>query len=133
MTHESREGSSSKAESPGGFPVCEKLRAPLSALVGSTGFGALISRSLALASREFPWLRGAHVRADGSLGGMAELETQLGPEKVAEGKVALIAQLLGLLKGLIGQNLTMRLMRDVWPELSLDDPGSMNGETDDNE
>jgi len=35
--------------------------------------------------------------------------------------VLLVAQLLGLLVAFIGENLTLRLMRDVWPKLSLED------------
>ena len=119
IAHETRETKSSGAQSPASFPVCEKLRPSLAALVGSTGFNALLSRALALASPEVPWLRAVHVKADGSLEGLAGLKARVDPEKIAEGRVALLAQLLGLLGAFIGEDLTMQLMREVWPKLVL--------------
>jgi hypothetical protein len=117
IAHEARDNKSSGKKSTASFPVCEKLRPPLAALVGSTGFSALLSRALALASPEVPRLRAVHVKADGSLEGLAELEAQVDPEQISEGRVALLAQLLGLLHALIGEHLTMQLMREVWPQL----------------
>jgi hypothetical protein len=108
------------------FPVFEKLRPPLAALVGSTGFDVLLARALALASPEAPWLRSLHVEADGSLVGLAELEAKVDAEKIAEGLVALLAHLLGLLKGFIGEDLTMRLLRGIWPNLVPNDWNSGN-------
>jgi hypothetical protein len=133
IAHEAKENDSSRTKSPATFPVPEKLRAPLSALVGSTGFGALLSRALVLASPEVPWLRAVHVKADGSLEGPAELEAQVDPEKIVKGRVALLAQLLELLRAFIGENLTMQVMREVWPKLSLNDLYLGNGDGNESE
>jgi len=38
-----------------------------------------------------------------------------------EGRVVLLAQLLGLLVAFIGEDLTLRLVREVWPKLSIND------------
>ena len=103
------------------FPAFEKLRPHLATLMGNAGFRALLSRSLALANEEVPWLRAVHVKADGSLEALEQLETQVGPDEFMEGRVVLLAQLLGLLMAFIGENLTLRLVREVWPKLSLDD------------
>jgi hypothetical protein len=89
--------------------------------MGNIGFRALILRSLALANSEIPLLRAVHVKADGSLEGWDKLEAQVDPEEIAEGRVVLLAQLLGLLEAFIGKELTVRLVRDVWPKLSLND------------
>jgi hypothetical protein len=62
-----------------------------------------------------------HVKADGSLERADELEVQADPEELAEGSVVLVAQLLGLLVAFIGENLTLRLVREVWPKRFLDD------------
>jgi hypothetical protein len=35
--------------------------------------------------------------------------------------VVMLAQLLGLLVAFIGENLTLHLVRDVWPKVRLDD------------
>ena len=62
-----------------------------------------------------------HVKADGSLEGLDELGAQVDPDEIFEGCVVLLAQLLGLLVAFIGENLTLRLVREVWPKLSLND------------
>jgi hypothetical protein len=133
IAHETRDNKSSGTKSPAVFPVPEKLRPPLAALVGSMGFSALLSRALVLAGPDVAWLRAVHVKADGSLEGPADLEAQVAPEKIIEGRVALLARLLGLLMALIGENLTMQLIRDVWPKLILNDLNFGNGDGDEKE
>jgi hypothetical protein len=81
------------------FPVPEKLRPQLTTLMGSAGFRALLSRALALAKMEEPWLRAIDVNDEGVLQGWEELE-----------------------------KLTVRLVREVWPKLSLDDLNFEEGE-----
>jgi hypothetical protein len=48
-----------------------------------------------------------------------ELGAQVDPDKIFEGRVVLLAQLLGLLVAFIGEDLTLRLVREVWPKLPL--------------
>jgi hypothetical protein len=110
----------SKARPLAGFYVCEKLRPPLATLMGNAGFHSLLSRALLLAQGEVAWLRAVHVNADGSLDEMAELDRQLDSQQIAEGRVVLLAQLLGLLVAFIGEDLTMRLAREIWPNLLFD-------------
>ena len=107
-----------------GFYACEKLRPPLATLMGNAGFHALMSRALLLAQREVPWLRGAHLNVDGSFEGLAELDSQVDPQEIAEGRIVLLAQLLGLLVAFIGEDLTMRLTREIWPSLVFEDMNS---------
>jgi len=121
IAYEARRGKSSGKKTPADFCVFEKLRPHLANLMGSTGFHALLSRALALANAEVPWLPAVRVTEDGSLEGLNDREAQVDPEKIAEGRVILLAQLLGLLVAFIGENLTLRLVRDVWPKLSLND------------
>lgn len=89
--------------------------------MGTTGFRALLSRALALATVEVPWLRAMHIESDGSFEGLDELQAQVAPEEIAKGLVVLLAQLLGLLVAFIGDDLTLRLACEVWPTLSFDD------------
>ena len=112
---------SSDMITPPSFSVADKLRPHFATLMGSTGFRALLSRALSLAAAEVPWLCAVHVKADSSFGGFEASATQLDPEEIAEGGAVLIAQLLRLLVAFIGENLTLRLVGDVWPELALDD------------
>lgn len=108
--------------------VCEKLRRPLARLAGVAGFRSLMSRALALAKAEVPSLAAVQVRADGSLEGLDDA----GPDRDAgaggEGGVVVVAQLLGLLVTFIGEPLTLRLVRDAWPDAPVPAPGAETGE-----
>jgi hypothetical protein len=115
------ENKSSETKTPAAFLIDEKLRPHLATLMGKVGFRALLSRALVLTNAEVPWLRALHVNADGSLEGLDELDAQVDPKEIFEGRVVLLAQLLGLLVAFIGENLTLRLVREVWPKLSLND------------
>jgi hypothetical protein len=99
------------------FRVCEKLRLPLSQLTGLAGFRSLLSRALALAGGEIAWLRAVHVRADGSLEGLEELQAKLRPDEIASGELILVARMIGLLATFIGPTVTLGLLREIWPQL----------------
>jgi hypothetical protein len=121
IAYETRGNKYSGTKIPATFLVCEKLRTHLATLMGNVGFRALLSRALALANEEVPWLRAVHVKADGSLQGLDELKAQVAPEEIAEDGVVLVAQLLGLLAAFIGETLTLQMVREVWPKLSVND------------
>jgi hypothetical protein len=121
IAYETRGNKSPSQKTSLAFLVGEKLRPHLSTLMGNVGFNALLSRALALAKAEVPWLSTMHVKADGSLEVVDELGGQVDPAKIFEGRVVLLAQLLGLLVAFIGEDLTLRLVREVWPKLSLND------------
>ena len=106
---------------PAAFVVCDKLRPHLATLMGNGGFRALLWRALVLANAEVRWLTSVHVKADGTFEGLEEIATQVDPEQLADGGVVLLAQLLGLLVAFIGEKLTVRLVREVWPDAPLND------------
>ena len=116
-----RQTDPSETDTPPAFYVCEKLRAHLATLMGTAGFRELLSCALPRANAEVPWLRAVQVKADGSLEGLEELHAPRNPDELSEGGVVLVAQLLGLLAAFIGETLTLRLVREVWPEVPLDD------------
>src|SRR5665213_1374282 len=87
MAYETRRHNFSETKTPAAIFVGEKLRPHLAMLLGNVGFRALLSRALALANAEVPWLRAVHVKADGSLEGLDELETQIDADKIFEGGV----------------------------------------------
>ncbi|OPY66323.1 MAG: hypothetical protein A4E57_02858 [Syntrophorhabdaceae bacterium PtaU1.Bin034] len=108
----------------GAFGVCEKLRKSLSTLAGAAGYRSLISRALTLAQKEAPSLRRMHVKEDGTLEfSIAQEPQQDADERQREG-VVLVAHLLGLLASFIGLALTLRLVRDVWPDVPFTDMNS---------
>ena len=101
------------------FLVCEKLRPQLEPLVGKSGFRSLLSRSLSLAVKEVPELRAVNITTDGALEGPQEIYQDVNPNKILEGRLVLLAQLLDLLVAFIGENLTLRLVNEVWPKVTL--------------
>ena len=100
--------------------VCEKLRVSLTRLAGADGFTALLRRALALARAEVPALHGITEKADGSLEGLEELAADARNVGI-DAAVAITAHLLGLLVTLIGEPLTVRLVREAWPDASWDE------------
>ena len=93
----------------------------LAIFMGNNGFRELLSCALPRAKAELPWLGAVKVKADGSFEGLAELSEKRNPDELIEGGVVLVAQLLGLLEAFIGENLTLRFVREVWPEVPLND------------
>lgn len=123
IAFETRGNESSGPTTPAVCLVSEKLRPHLATLMGNVGFRALLSRALALTTAEAPWLCAVQVNQDGSLEGLDELGAQVDPDDIFEGCVVLLAQLLRLLVAFIGEDLTLRLVHEVWPILS---PNNLN-------
>jgi hypothetical protein len=121
MIYESAAAKPAGVNNSPAFRVCEKLRQPLSRLAGVAGFRSLLSRALALANDEVRWMKAIHVRADGSLEGLDEAQSQLSETEIADGEIVLIAQLIGLLATFIGEELTLRLVQESWPNAAFDD------------
>lgn len=102
--------------------MSEKLRIPLTRFAGAEGFASLLRRALALASAEVPSLQSIKVGLDGRLEGFAELAADPGAAAAgSEAAVAITSHLLGLLGTFIGEPLTLRLVREAWPDTSLDE------------
>jgi len=127
MMYEAQGNQSANHQNSNAFSVCEKLRPQLVTLLGNAGFRALLSRAIAVASAEVPWLRAIHVKSDGAFAGLEETHASLSLDATFVGGVALLAQLLGLLVAFIGEDLTLRLVREVWPKASLDNLDLMEG------
>lgn len=113
IAHEGREGNPAEASAVPALLVSEKLRRPLSTLVGATGFRALLARALALTKAQVPGLGALQIKPDGSLDGLGEV----GDDQRSEAGALVIAQLLVLLDVFIGDTLTQRLLADIWPDL----------------
>ncbi|MGB8261618.1 MAG: hypothetical protein WCE75_14750 [Terracidiphilus sp.] len=114
--------------------VYEKLRRGLGEFAGAAAFYSLASRALTLARTEAPSLSAVRISADGALQGLGEIEHRFDIEKVRAGEfpaceveIVLIARLLGLLLIFLGEPITLRLLRIVWPGAVFDDCSSENG------
>ncbi|MFA5863904.1 MAG: hypothetical protein WC975_04370 [Phycisphaerae bacterium] len=104
--------------------VCEKLRVTLSKFMGIAGFASLLSWALARTKAQIPSLSGVKVRTDGTLEGFDRVQ-----DKPAAGKAGavLVSHLLGLLVTLVGKPLTLRLVRDAWPDTDINSMDFLNG------
>lgn len=71
----------------------------------------MLARSLALARRVRPGLAGITAGPGGKLEGLTELER----EGADDDALAVVAHLIELLVTLIGEDLAMRMIRDLWP------------------
>jgi hypothetical protein len=111
LAYEAGAGNSAGTNTPPAFRVAEKLRRPLSTLLGAAAFRALLARALALAKARVPGLGGLQVKPDGALEGLID-------DRTPEAGAPVIAQLLSLLGLFIGEDITLRLVVDIWPELS---------------
>jgi hypothetical protein len=128
ITYETPKKASAATANTANFQVTERLRPHLATLMGNGGFRALLARALALASAEVSWLRAVQVNADGALEGLATPHAHLTPAEFREGRVVLLAQLLGLLVAFIGPGLTSRLVGEIWPQLAADKVDFGNGD-----
>jgi len=108
---------------PVAFHALQTLRPGLAVLMGNAGLRGLLSRSLAISGEEIRWLRAVHVKSDGSLTGLYELQSEVPPDRFLEGAVELLAHLLGLLVAFIGEPLTIRLISETWPSVGNLDVG----------
>jgi hypothetical protein len=130
IAFEAKANASSAGKVPGALRVCEKLRAPLATLMGVGGFHSVLGRALAVASVEVPWLKELEVSADGLLKGFDKPAAELAAKEFSRGEVTLVAQLLGLLVAFIGEELTLRLVREVWATVPLDGLDSNGGQNE---
>jgi hypothetical protein len=127
IQYETPKNDSSETPDTATGAVTERLRPHLATLMGNAGYRALLARALKLASAEVSWLRTVKVNADGVLEGFEPLRARLTPAEFHEGRIVLLAQLLGLLVAFIGPALTSRLMGETWPQLAVDNPDFGDG------
>jgi hypothetical protein len=111
---------SSEARADVAAQVIEELRLRLIRLAGVDGFRSLLSRALTLAKAEAPSLNAVHVGADGSVEGFDGIEQSQEAGAATQAGTVLVAHLLALLVIFIGAPLTLRLVRDKWPDASMD-------------
>ncbi len=99
--------------------VTDRLRLALTKFAGADSFASLLRRALVLASTEVPGLKTVKVGEDGRLRGIAESLPQT--EGAADdAAIAIASHVLELLDTFIGLPFTIRLIRNAWPDISLD-------------
>jgi len=117
LTREAGTDADAKALAAAARRVYDTLAGQLALLIGEGGVRALTARSLHLVQRDFPWLAKAQ-EPDPSEGPFAQVGFRLErqePAVATAAAAAALATLGGLLATLIGETLTMRVLRAAWP------------------
>lgn len=112
-------GSTSETSQSLAVRVCEKLRGPLSGVAGIAGYRSLLARALTLAQAEAQSLRAFQVTAEGTLRSSGEIEPQIAKNLASEGDVLLMGQFIGLFLSLLGASVTLQLVQEVFPNLTV--------------
>jgi hypothetical protein len=117
LANENAAGKTSASTAFAAIGVCERLRQPLIPLTGVAGFRSLLSRALTLARAEAPCLSTVQVTADGSLQGLGELRPRVDADQAREAGIIVITHLLGLLVRVVGEAMTLQLVRsEILPD-----------------
>ena len=97
--------------------VIERLRISLSKFAGDAGFVSLLRRAVAMASSDIPSLKNVKIGMHGRMDGVEQIDASSDTGALGEGAaVAITAHLLSLLVAFIGEPLTVRLLRESWPD-----------------
>jgi hypothetical protein len=113
LVHEGATGGSSEACAAAAGRVYEKLDAQFATLLGRAGVRALFARSAKLAQTELPSLADA---LDDSAKLSAHLQS-LDAAVAGETAAVLFATFLDLIISLIGDRLTVQVLRSAWPAI----------------
>jgi hypothetical protein len=99
--------------------VLQKLGPGRARVATPSGNQALLSRALHVVRAAFPFLEGVRAGAapDACLQGLGERILDVDPAEVANGLQALLGVLFDMVVGLIGEDLTIGVVRGAWPDL----------------
>ena len=120
IVFEAARAASSDAHVDVAMLVIGELRMRLVKLAGVEGFRSLLSRALTLSKAEVPSLNIVQISSDGSLEGFDGIEGSEATGAATQAGIFLVAHLLELLVTFIGAPLTLSLVRDKWPDASMD-------------
>lgn len=99
--------------------ILQQLHHALGKLVGPAGFDVLLARAIVLARRTHPSVDGIAAGPGGTL----VMGLTFDEDRQEEVATAIVAQLIELLATLIGEDLAMRLVGDMWPGATVEEPG----------
>lgn len=113
-----------------GERVLQELTDHLARWFGTDGVDALFARALDRTRIEFPVLVAIVREAPGKVrvGELTDATPSHDPAVLAEGLVALIAAMIGLLERLVGVDMARRLVEQRWPERTAGAPDTQDGE-----
>ena len=97
------------------FRVFQRLCKPFAAVSGAQNLQPLLTRALASIRGRYSWMTTAHVVPSGQIEGIDSHFLETHPQEALEGELALMASLVELLRALLGDAVTIQLLRSVWP------------------
>ena len=106
------------------FRVFEKLCKPFTAVSGAQNLQPLLTRALVMTRSKYSWLSAARVSPVGRIEGIDDAFLDQHPQEALRAELALMGSLVQLLRSLLGDGVTLQLLRSVWPLafLSTDTP-----------
>lgn len=99
--------------------LCERLSQQMAPLLGDAGAAAIYARSLHLTERQVPGLapiRASSKEEHGPFTRVQHFIEHQEPAVAADAAVAVLTTVGDLLTSFIGHNLTIRLLREAWPD-----------------
>jgi hypothetical protein len=119
LAWETRDARETSAVTTAAERACQKLLERLARLITPNGCQALMSRAVHLARVDFAFLAEVEpgTTASAYVKGLATSGAGLDVELVGRGVASLLARLMELVALFIGDYLTGRVLREVWPEL----------------
>jgi hypothetical protein len=103
--------------------VCLRLRDELSGLIGAGGVNALAGRALRLAQQRHPPLSGVQTGPQACFHGLAAVLEGIDAAEAEAAGAAVIETFLALMVSLVGEDLGLRPVRKLWPEVASGDWG----------
>lgn len=96
--------------------ACQQLSLRLSFLLTATTTTALLARSVSIASLQFPFLGSVRPGSapHGCLSGLSDALHDIEPAHAHEAVVAVLGNLLGLVSTFVGDDLMLRVGRNLW-------------------
>ena len=109
---------------------CRRLHDRLDRLIGAGGFRALLNRALYLAKKKYAWLEGVGIEDHPGSGFKDLREAVKGkkPATVNEACTLILANVIWLLVTFIGEDITIGLIQEAWPDVRIDIAASSSKE-----
>jgi hypothetical protein len=104
--------------------VCQKLSGRLSRWVSADGSRAIVSRAVHMARVEFRFLDGvsAGTPPEACFVGLYESIRDVEIGKAGAAVLAVLSAMLDLLMGFLGEELTLGLVQEIWPDMPFRQP-----------
>ena len=109
--------------------ICLRLHRHFERLVGASGSDLLMTRAVSVARPAFPWLNGVRWQ-QGAQPGLDGWGAEIPSQDVLEVRraaVAIVSGFLSLLYSFIGEELTVRQVHRLWPDLGSGNPAAGAG------